>query len=157
MRFINLPQQAHIVNLLPPVNITGGGTSDVFSMKNHRAANIIMQIGVSAAAPTALIVEACTDATGAGAEAIPYHLYSEETDAGDTFAAREEITAAGKTLSANNNIMYCAWVDSSWLPDGKPYLRVRATNGTNSVIASMIAILLGARDVGEAQNKTVLT
>jgi hypothetical protein len=137
-RMINLAQQARAVHAIPP-----------FSMKGARAANIFLLIGVSAAAPTALLIEACTNAAGDNAEAIAYHLYSEETASGDTFGEKEEITAAGKTLSANNNIMYMAWVDSSWLPDGKPWLRIRVTNGTNSVIAAAIAILLGVDNVGD--------
>ena len=157
MRGENLFEQAHFVNLLPAVDLSGGKLTDVFHMKFHRWANIFIGIGVSAAAFTKIIVEACTDATGAGNEAIPYTLYKEETAAGDSFSAKEDVTAAGYTPSANNDIMYGIFVDSAQLPDDKPYVRVSLTNGANSVIASAVAILTGQRYTGAGNDQTVLT
>lgn len=157
MRGFNLFEQAHFVNALPPVDGTGGKTSDVFHMKFHRWANILVAIGVSAAAPTKILVDACSDATGANPEAIPFSIYKEETADGDTFSVREEVDAAGYTPSANNGIMYGIFLDSAALPDDKPYVRVRATNGTNSVLMSILAILTGERYTGAGDGQTVLT
>lgn len=157
MRGINLFEQAHYVNLLPPVDGTGGKTSDVFHMKNHAFANILMQIGVSAAAATKIFVDACSNAAGDNSEAIPFDLYAEETAEGDTFAARQSVTAAGYTPSANNSIMYGIFVDAARLPDDKPYVRIRLTNGTNSFLVSAVAILTGPRYTGAPDQQTVLT
>jgi hypothetical protein len=138
-------QEGHIVNALPPVDITGGKFSDVWSMRNHAHATIIIQIGVSAAAFTKIILNACDDFTPSNRTALAYTLFVEETAAGDTLAAKEAVAAAGKTPSANDGIMYVIEVDASELPDGKPNLEVSLTNGSNSVIASVIVILTGAR------------
>lgn len=145
-------QNGHIVNALPPVDITGGKQSDVWSMKNFEHATIIIQIGVSAAAFTKIILQACDDFTPSNTTDIAFTLFAEETAAGDTLGAKEAVAAAGKTPSANDNIMYVIEIDSDELPDGKPNLRVSLTNGANSVIGSVVAVLSGARyanDLGE--------
>lgn len=138
-------QQGHIINALPPIDISSGKFSDVWSMAKHQHCTIIVQVGVSAAAFTKIIVQACDDFVPTATTDIAYTLFSEETAAGDTLAAKEAVAAAGKTPSANDNIMYVIEVDASELPDGKPNLRVSLTNGVNSVIASVVAILSGSR------------
>lgn len=156
MRALNIFEQAHVVNALPPVNITGGKTSDVISMKNFRGANILVSVGVSAAAFTKIIVEAVSNFNGDNPEAIPYRLYSEETAAGDTFSAVEAVAATGKTPSANDNIMYGINIDASELPDDKPYFQVKLTNGTNSVIASVMVVLTGPGYSGSGTGITAI-
>lgn len=156
MRGMNLAEQAHVVNVLPAVDITGGKTGDVFSMKAHRHATILLSIGVSAAAFTKILVNACSDAAGSNPEAIAFDIYREETDAGDSFGARHAVDAAGYTPSANNNIMYCIEIDAAQLPDDKPYVQLQLTNGANSVIASAIAVLTGAGYVGSNTGQSVL-
>ena len=69
-----IAEEGHIVNILPAVDITGGVTPQAFSMKNHAHASIILTVGVSAAAWTKIIINECTDHTGAGATAIPFAL-----------------------------------------------------------------------------------
>lgn len=148
-------QDGHIVNILPPVDITGGKDSDVFSMAKHGHASIGIQIGVSAAAFTKIILQACDDFTPSNTTDIAYRMYKEETAAGDTLSAVEAVAATGKTPSANDNIMYWIEIDADELPDGKPNLRLHLTNGANSVIASAVAILSEARYSGD-QNDTVI-
>ena len=148
-------QEGHIVNALPPVDISGGKFSDVWSMAKHAHATIIIQIGVSAAAFTKIILNACDDFVPTNRTAIPFNLFSEETAAGDTLAAKEAVAAAGKTPSAADTIMYVIEVDASDLPQGSPNLEVSLTNGTNSVIASVVAILSGSR-FAEDQSATAI-
>lgn len=149
MKGITVAQQCHVVNILPPIDITGGVDSDVFSLKNHAHASIIVQVGVSAAAFTKIILQACDDFTPSNTTDLAFSLYSEETAAGDTLAAVEAVASTGKTPSANDTIMYVIEVDASELPAGKPNLRLHLTNGSNSVIASAIAILSGERFSGD--------
>lgn len=158
MRGINLAEHGHFVNILPPVDITGGVTGDVFHMKRHSHATIAVLVGVSAAAFTKIILNACSDAAGNNPEAIPFAVHKEETSAGDTLGDREAVLAAGLTPSANDNIMYVIELDAAELPTDKPYVELQLTNGANSVIASAVGILTGARytdtrDTGD----TVLT
>lgn len=146
-------EQGHIVNVIPPIDITGGVTGDRFSMRNYKHATIIFQVGVSAAAFTKIIVKNCTAATGGTATAIAHAIYKEETDSGDTLGARTAVAAAGTTPSANDNIFYVIELDSDELTDGYPWVEVSATNGANSVIGSCVAILSGARS-GQEQSPT---
>ena len=149
MAGINIAEQCHVVNILPPVDITGGVFSDVFSMGKYSHCTIILQIGVSAAAFTKVIVEECDDFVPTTHTDIAYAVYKEETAAGDTLGARTAVAAAGLTPSANDSIMYVIEIDAAELSDGSPNLRLELTNGVNSVIASAVAILSGARYGGD--------
>jgi hypothetical protein len=155
-----LAEQAHVVNILPPVDITGGKTCQAFKMAKYQHATIIVQVGVSAAAFTALIVSAgsataAVGATVAGAVALPFSVYKQETAGADhdVLGARTAVLAAGLAPSAADGIFYVIELDGSELPDGLPYVQVSMTNGTNSVIASAVAILSGAR-YAETQSPT---
>lgn len=138
-------QDGHIVNALPPIDITGGKDSDVWTMKNYAHATIIVQVGVSAAAFTKIILQACDDFTPSNTTDIAFRQYAEETAAGDTLSAVTAVAATGTTPNAADNIMYVIEIDAAELPAGFPCLRLHLTNGVNSVIASAIAILSGSR------------
>lgn len=150
MSGIVMAEQCHIVNILPPIDITGGATSDVFSMGNYSHATIIVQIGVSAAAFTKLIVEKCDNFTPTTHTDMAFAVYKEETDSGDTLGARTAVAAAGVTPDAADNIMYVIEIDADELGAGFDKLRLEITNGVNSVIASAVAILSGGRYVSES-------
>lgn len=156
MKGWNIAEMGHVVNVLPPIDISGGKTGDRFNMKNYRHATIIIQVGASAAAFTKILVNECDAASSGNSAAIPFKLYSEETAAGDTLGAAESVAAAGKTPSANDNIMYVIELDSAELSDGYNFVEVQLTNGANSVIASVVAVLSGARYAHD-QNETVLS
>lgn len=156
MRRFYAAQEGHIVNVLPPIDITGGATGDRFKMTNYSHATIIVQIGVSAAAPTKIIVKECTAATSGTATAIAFDYYAEETAAGDTLGAKQTAAATGITPSANNTIFYVIELDARDLSDGYPWVEVSITNASgNSVIASIVAILSGARYSND-QNATAI-
>jgi hypothetical protein len=153
-----LAETSHFVNILPPVDITGGAKSQAFSMKNHGHATILFQIGVSAGAPTAIFVKygTATAAVGsdvAGSTAMAFSIYKQETAgaANDILGARTAVTSAGYVPSANDGIMYVIEVDAREIPDGNPYLQLVVTNAAQSVIASAVAILSGARFSGASQ------
>ena len=153
MKEITLAEAGHFINIVPPIDITGGVTGDIFTMKNYAHATIVIQIGVSAAAFTKITVNECTDFAGSGATAIPFSIYKEETAAGDTLGARTAVLAAGLTPSPDDTIMYVIELDASELSDGSEFVQLSLTNGVNSVIASALAILTGAR-YGEDQSPT---
>ena len=156
---IYVAQDAHVVNILPPVDVTGGKTGQAFSMKNHGHASILLQFGVSAAAVTGVTLQAgsATAAEGAnvaGATAIPFDLFKQETAGADqdVLGARTAVAAAGFAPSANDGIFYVLEVDADTLPDGLDYVQLKIANGTNSVIASAVAVLSGARYAGESSD-----
>lgn len=156
MKGFVLAEQGHVVNILAPVDVTGGVTAQRFSMANYQHASIIFQIGVSAAAFTALLVKNCTLASGGTATAIAFSIYKQETAGAshDVLGARTAVTAAGYAPSANDGIFYVIELDANELTDGFPWVELSLTNGTNSVIASAVAILSGAR-YAETQSPTV--
>ncbi|KKM71629.1 hypothetical protein LCGC14_1428710 [marine sediment metagenome] len=149
MQGFNIAEMGHIVNILPPIDITGGVDADVFSMENYGHATIIIQIGVSSAAFTKIIVEECTAIDGTGATGIAHAIYKEETALGDTLGARVAALAAGTTPSANDTIFYVIEIDARELSADSPFIQLSLTNGVNSVIASAVAILSGSRYGGD--------
>ena len=155
MKGITLAERGHFVNILPPIDITGGKTGDIFSMENYAHVTIVIQIGVSSAAFTKILVNECTAFDGTGATAIPFSIYKEETAAGDTLGARTAVLAAGLTPSANDTIMYIIELDASELTADSHFVQLELTNTTNSVIASALAILTGAR-YAEEQSATAI-
>jgi hypothetical protein len=155
MKGFVLAEQGHVVQAIAPVDVTGGQNGQAFSMKKYQHASILVLIGVSAAAFTKIILNACTDASSSNPTAIPFAIYKQETAGAshDVLGARTAVTSAGYTPSANDGIFYVIEVDANELPDGSPYVQVQLTNGTNSVIAAVAVILSGAR-YAEAQSPT---
>ena len=152
----NIAEQGHDVNVLPPIDINGGAVGDRFTMENHGHVSILVQIGVSAAAFTKIIVKECTLASGGTATAIAYSIYKEETAAGDTLGARTAVLAAGYTPSANDTIMYRIEIDARELSEDTPWVEVSLTNASgNSVIAAISVQLSGARH-GSEQSATAI-
>lgn len=153
-----IAQEGHIVNVLLPQNITGGATGTVFNLKNHAHASVVVQLGAQAAANTKILLNACTNAAGAGATAIPFDIFTQETAgaSNDVTSGRTPVTAAGYTPSANAGIFYILEIDAAALPQGSPYLQLQITNGANANFASAVAILSGARSPGD-QSLTVTT
>lgn len=153
-------QDEHIVNILPPVDVTGGKLSQAFSLADAAHATIILQLGVSAAALTGVTLQAgtATAAEGsavAGATAVGFDLFKQETAgaANDVLSTKSAVGAGGFVPSANDGIFYVMEVDADTLPEGSDYLQLNIANGANSVIASAVAILSGLRYAGD-QNPT---
>lgn len=143
----NVSEAGHIVQVLAPINISGGKTGQAFSMKSFDHASIIIAIGVSAAAPTAILISQCTNASGAGATAIGFNYYACATAGGDVLGSVNVATAAGITsISANDGIFYTIELDSTVLADGFPYVQVSITDSGNTTIAAIIAILSAGRN-----------
>lgn len=155
MRGFTIAEAGHVVNVIPPIDITGGITGDRFSLAKHAHATIVVQVGVSAAAFTKIELYECDAASGGTATKIAYSAYKEETSNGDTLGAKVAVDVNGITPSANDDIFYLIELDAAALAEGFPWVEVRLTNGANSVIASCAAILSGAR-YASPESATVL-
>jgi hypothetical protein len=127
-------------------------------MAKYDHATIVVQVGVSAAAFTKIIVNACDDFTPSNRTALAYKLYTCETlntaASGDVLAAAQAVAAAGFTPSATDGIFYVIEINADELPAGKPNLELSLTNTSNSVIASAFAVLTKGRYAGD-QSATV--
>lgn len=164
VRGIYHAQESHFVNVLPPINVTGGKTSAVFNMKNYQHATILIQIGAQSSPDISSIqVLASDNGSPEGTTAIPFDLFKCEigyqTANGDVLGAVASTLAAGFSPSHTANIFYVIEVDANTLPAGKNYMKLVITDGspaTTSVLASACAILSGGR-FHHDQSETVLT
>lgn len=149
-------EDGHPLVLIQPKDITGGATGARFSMANYGHASILVAIGASAAAPTKILLNACTAQSGGVSTPIPYTLYASETSLSDVAAAKEAVASTGRTPSANDNIFYGIELDARELPEDSKWVEVSITNTTNAVIAAAVAFLSAPR-YGNPRSATVLT
>jgi hypothetical protein len=154
-------ESGHPVNVLPPVDITGGTTTQAVDLALAGHVSFILQIGVSAAAPGLITAQAgsataAVGATVAGATTLPFRVYKQETAGAshDVLDAGTDVPTTGFQPAATDGIFYVIEIDADALPAGKPYVQLALANTTNSVIASAVAILSGLRYAGLA-NPTV--
>ena len=145
---MNLAEQAHIVNILPPVDINGGVVSDYFSLKNYGHCSIIITCGVTGGT-SGVTVEESDDNTGNATTAIAFGYYSETTDAGDTLSDRVEGAVGGFTTSANDNITYVIDICATELTADMPYLVLKMADPSGATFASAIAVLTEPRYASE--------
>lgn len=152
MKGLNLSEVAHFVPVVMPQNITGGETGIEFNMAKYAHASILIQIGVSAAAITSIVLKEATDADGTGATAIAFSYYQAvTTPSGDALSTKQTATSSGITSpSATDGIMYVIELDASQLSDGSNWVQLVLNNGSNNVDCSAVAILTGARYAGVA-------
>lgn len=156
MKGINLAEQCHIVNILPPQSIAGAVAADIFSMENYAHATIIVTAGATNADAGNITLEECDDFTPTTDTAIDFYYYAEETAAGDTLGARTKAVAAtGIDVSANDNITYIIEVDASQLTDGYPCLELKWSAPGGATLVSAVAVLTGARYAGD-QSETAI-
>ena len=149
MKGINIAEQLHVVNILPPIDVdtaSGLAHSEIFSMKDYAHVSIFVQIGVGPADGGNITVEECDDFTPANDTPIDFYYYAEATALGDTLGARTLAEAAtGIDVSANDNIFYVIEIDAAQLSEGYPNLCIKWSNPGGSLIASALAILSGAK------------
>jgi hypothetical protein len=91
-------------------------------------------------------VRAASDATGTGAEAVPFKYRKKTTGASAVMGAITDVTTAGFTTTANEDTIYEIEVEMTALPATKPFLALLLTEGVNDpVTACAIAIGVCAR------------
>jgi hypothetical protein len=156
MQGFNIAEMGHVVNVLPPKDVSGGATGDRFKMTNYAHASILVTFGVTVAGSPTILVKECTAASGGTATAIAFNYYAETTAAGDTLGAKTAATSAGISASPNNSIMYLIELDARELSDGSEWVEASITDlSTSSNLASIVAILSGSR-YAETQSPTAI-
>ncbi len=150
MKGINIAENCHVVNILPPQSIADATTSDVFTLKNHSHATIIVTAGSTNADAGNITIEECDDFTPTNDTAIDFYYYAEETAAGDTLGARTKAEAAtGIDVSGNDNITYVIEIDAAELSEGYPNLILKWSAPGGATLVSAVAILSGSRYASE--------
>ena len=134
----------HFVTGLDPVAdaLAGTVTSDAVNMALWGLAEFIIHKGVGTTGTSTITLEACSDAAGTGAEAIafPYQAYTSSSD--DTPGAVTEATASGFALTAGSSQLYVAAALAERLPDGKTWVRLKATEVVDAAVLAGILIEL---------------
>lgn len=156
MKGFVVSQMGHVVQALAPVSTSGGKTAHCFSMENYQHASIILLRGVQASQSTSIVVNACSDASGDGATAIPFNVFKAESANVDVLGAKTPVTASGFQPTATGGTFYVIEIDAAELPAGLPYVQVVEANGSNADYAAVVAILSGAR-YAEDQSPTQIT
>jgi hypothetical protein len=146
---INITEEAHVVNILPPRNLTAAKTSDVVSLKKYSHATVIFQRGATFGGTVALKVKECDDVTPTTPVAIKFRYALENTPyaTGDAPAVLTWTTATtGITLAASINSYVIIEVDAEELSDGYPFFYL-TTGAASAGVAygSAVAVLSGAR------------
>lgn len=130
-----LSQQLKAVQGIAPVAdaFSGTVTSAAIKLGKHakRAAALVYK-GVGATGVSTLTVEACTASDGTGATAIPFR-YSVNTSS-DTFGNVTEAATTGFSTTAGSNHIYILDVDPRDVPDGYPWIRVKAVETVDSPV-----------------------
>lgn len=128
--------------------------TDIVNTKLYgRVAFLVHQEGGTTGKAT-LTVEACSDTSGTGAEAVPFLYSVGGTGAsanGDATGAVTEAAAAGFDTTANADKLYVIELDAASLPADKPFVRLKATEAVNDPVNGAVEILLyQARYAGAA-------
>jgi len=148
---LNVSEAGHIVNLIPPVDGNAGApvTAQGFSMKGWDHVSIIIQLGVTAAAPTSIILVSSTAASAGTTTQLAFRYYSQTTAGASKDVLTGPTVAVAATgiasPTANDNVFYVIELDSTELPDGQPYLQLQITNPSSSILNSAVAILSAGR------------
>lgn len=122
----------------------GNPASDIFNLGKYEKILFAVLHGAGATGTVVATVEACSDNSGTGAEAIAFQsrLYA----VGAATGALTSQTASGVTIAAGENQTLTCEVKSDDLPDGKPFVRLKLTEGVDSPVdAGAVAILSGPR------------
>jgi len=153
----NLSEGGHLVNALPPQNISGGKTAQAFSMAGYKHASIVVLLGALAGEGATLLLYVCSSAAGANPVAIPFNYYFQAAaGAGnDVLSALNSATAAGLAFAAGvtpANGAVVIEIDANELEAAgvylgqDAYLQVKLNDAAEADYAAVAVILSGARN-----------
>lgn len=153
----NVAEGGHIVQVLPPVSISGGKTGQRFHTKDAQHVSIIVSIGVMAAtAPTAMLVKVCKDVNGTGATAVPFRYYKSFSNGQTVDRTSPPIIATSSGITsfdvASNQFFILEIDTQESLSTGDasqttdfPYIEWSITDSGNATFMCAIAVLSGNR------------
>ncbi len=154
MKGINIAEQCHIVLPFAPKDVDTLPTFEVWSMKNHGHASIILTLGVTGAASTVTLL-AADDFTPSNTTALAFDYYAMTTAGGDTIGVRTSATSSGFATSTNDGVFYVIEIDADALPEGKPNLQLVLSDPAAATFGAAVVVLSGAR-YGKEQSATAI-
>ena len=159
---LQLPYDAHIVQLLTPVDQNGGAkTSLVCRMQKYRRATVIVAIGTAPRAAGIIKIESCNDMTPSTATAIPFTAFKCEigyaSALGDVLGDAVAVAATGLVPAAGtpNGVTYVIEFGADELVSGDIGFRINMADPGAASVLTIIAILSAARFTNK-QSPTVI-
>lgn len=120
----------------------GDPTGDYACLKYGFQIVFIIQEGAGGTGRATLTVLAATNASGGSAEAVPFR-YISQANTGASRAAIAAATAAGITPAAGANKITMIVVNADELPDGKPWVALKATESVDDPVVGSIIGMVG--------------
>jgi hypothetical protein len=126
--------------------------TDSINLKNHnRLTFLVYQEGGTTGKATVTVLASSDDAR-TGAVALPFRYRKMTTGTSDTLGSVTAVADTGFDTTANQDSIYEIEVLSSELPDGKPWVHLKATEAANDPVnGCVIALLSGPRFGGLTQ------
>lgn len=147
--------ERHFVTGLDPVADALAGTvySDVVKVSEYHLAEFILHKGVGTTGTSTITIEACSDAAGNNPEAVTFEYQAYDSTTDDVPDDVVQATVAGFTTVAGSSQIHVIGVSTDRLPEGKPWLRLKAVEVADDPVLAGILIELSnprhARNVPE--------
>ena len=144
--FLNIAEDGHFVPLLGAQNMNGGGSTDVFSMKDYEHASIVVQIGANTVGGSVrLTVNECDDFTPTNSTPIAFTYYQRKSAAGDVAGDSAVAGVGGVHIGATLNLWTIIELSASELTDAFPNVNVAIEDPGAATYVNAFAILSGSR------------
>lgn len=154
-----LSESHKIVNILSPQadRFAGTQTGVYVSLENHNLATFILSHKGGTTGKSTLTIQAASSNAGAGATAIPFSYRRKTTGASDTYGAISAATAAGIDTVPTEDTIIELFVKSSDLPDGKPFVTVKAVEAVDDPVGGSVVAILGQSRFKGVDSPSVLS
>jgi|GEM_PF-6091939 len=116
-------------------------TGDYVSLAGGRELTILVVEGTGTTGRATLTVNAASDNSGTGAEAIPYEYRTQNLD-GTSISDWIAATASGFQTAAGGDQVIAIRVLAERLPEGKPYVSLTATESVDAPVDAAVVMLL---------------
>lgn len=168
MQGFNVAEAGHVVQVLPPISISGGKTGQRFKMNNANHVSILVMIGAMAAVPTAMLVKVCQDSSGTGATAIPFRYYKSKSNGQSVDQTSPPLVATASGVTSFDkaaNQFYIIEIDAAEIDStgdasqttDYPWIEWSITDGGNVTIVGVAAILSAQRYQGQGTSQPTAT
>ena len=155
-----LLDDGHIVEVLPPVANAFAGTVTTAPIRATLSGVVefLVQTGVGLTGTTLITVEACNDAVGTGATAIPFQVNAQPPGANtsDIWGGYSDNLATGYTTVAGSNKLISIYVNPRTLPSGQEFVRLKMVEQVASPVAGGVVAILRAPRYQQVPNRTAL-
>lgn len=142
-----LIEEIKVVSGLAPSSdvYAGGVATDIISLKDYQEALFIVhqKTGGTNTGVATITIEACDDVSASATSAIAFDYFKNEAVASsDDFGSRQTVDTAGFATTANKTAIYAIPVKASDLPDGYPFVRLKAAESVNDPVLGDVLIIL---------------